>query len=69
MNNVIAALAVGAVLGLAMWSCLSVPIVQKSYSTKQVVACASEDTNWEMVSVLDRPECNDITQAEVEWVR
>lgn len=69
MKNVISAVVVCAVFGLAIWTAQSVPVVQKSNRTQQIVACASEDTDWEMVSVEDHPECKDIKQAEVEWVK
>lgn len=57
------------IAAIVMWSCTSTPVVQKSHATKQVVACACEDTNWAMVSVVDHPACKDINQAEVEWVQ
>lgn len=65
MKNVIAMVVV---FGVATWMALSIPVVQKSNRTQQIVACASEDTNWKMVSAADHPECQDIQQAEVEWV-
>lgn len=69
MKEVFAVVVLGAAFVFIMWTCLSVPVVQKSHRTGQVVACASEDTNWEMVSVVNHPACNDIKQAEVEWVK
>lgn len=68
MKNVIGAIAVGALMGLVAGMALSTPVVQVSHRTKAVVACATEDTKWEMTSVADHPACKDIKQAEVEWV-
>jgi len=53
----------------ALWTAVTTPVVQKSYRTGQVVACASAGTDWNMASVEDHPECLDIDQAEVEWVK
>ena len=69
MKNVVVTVVMGVVLAFAAWSYLSVPVVQKSYSTGRVVACASEATDWQMLSVAKHPACKNLKTAEVEWVK
>lgn len=69
MKDFVMATVCGAVLaGILIWGWESTPVVQKSYSTGKVIACATKDTDWEMVDG-DHPACRDITTAEVEWVK
>lgn len=70
MKEILGAVVVVGLVGIALWSYASVPVVQVSNRTKQVVACASKDTQWEMRPATD-PVCVEIAKgtADVEWVK
>lgn len=55
--------------GLCVVFLESTPMLQVSYNTKQPVACASKDTDWEIRPASD-PVCQQVAKgtADVEWV-